>query len=142
MVVGPAILHYTPQHLHNTTIYMASSLSTAHTMDQVRTDIDMYLAIIAIASAALFSVILVYFPSKPPRPPTTSSTVQRTEFLHGIRALLVNRDVLLATFAFSVTAVSVFPLLSQQLSRECREGMQRSWSTSCVRSATRTSRLG
>ena len=127
MVVGPAIVHYTPHHRDNTSESTATSLTISQTMEQVRTDIDVYMAIMAIASAALFSVILVYFPSKPPRPPTLSSTVQRTQFLPGLRALLATRDVLLATFAFSVTAVSVLPILSHWLSRECREGTRLSW---------------
>lgn len=39
-------------------------------------------------SAALFLMILIYFPAKPPTPPCTSAGIQRENFLHGLKHLL------------------------------------------------------
>ena len=51
----------------------------------------------------MFVLFLVYFPNKPPHPPTPSSAIERVHFLPGLRELFANKNVLLTTFAYSIS---------------------------------------
>ncbi|XP_070174138.1 solute carrier family 49 member 4 homolog [Littorina saxatilis] len=50
----------------------------------------------------LLLLILVYFPAKPPRPPSRTASLPRTEFGKGVRALLKNRRFWIIAVAYSV----------------------------------------
>jgi len=65
-----------------------------------RVDVLMYLEFGLIA--ACFLAIVVHFPSKPKRPPSVSSSVERMDFLPGLKRICVNRNALLSTVAFSL----------------------------------------
>ena len=96
MFLGPALIHYKP----------ANGTNTTQSRDEVQANIDIYMDILAGVALLLFGLFVLYFPSKPPCPPALSSATERTEFVTGIRAMLSNKDVLLACFAYSVPGVS------------------------------------
>jgi len=107
MFLGPALIHYKPANGTNTTqhhTYLAVSnfSNTTQTPDEVQANIDIYMDILAGVAFLLFGLFVLYFPSKPPCPPALSSATQRTEFVAGIKAMLSNKNVLLACFAYSV----------------------------------------
>lgn len=107
MFLGPALIHYKPANGTNTTQYHThlaiSNFSNAtQTQDEVKANIDIYMDILAGVALLLFGLFVLYFPSKPPCPPALSSATERTEFVAGIKAMLSNKDVLLACFAYSV----------------------------------------
>jgi len=107
MFLGPALIHYKPANGTNTTqhhTYLAVSnfSNTTQSRDEVQANIDIYMDILAGVALLLFGLFVLYFPSKPPNPPALSSATQRTEFVAGIEAMLSNKDVLLACFAYSV----------------------------------------
>jgi len=89
MLLGPRLVH-TPANNHTA-------------VEHVRHEIDLYMYSHAGVAVTLFVLFLLYFPSKPPNPPAPSSAIQRTQFLPGIKALLGNRNVLLACFAYSIS---------------------------------------
>jgi len=131
MLLGPALLHYTPANTTTTTttpttttstttngpalllftpanattafhLVTANSSNSTALQEEVKGSIDTYMEILAAASVLLFLLFLLYFPSKPDHPPAPSSAIERTEFVAGIKALLTNRDVLLACLAYSI----------------------------------------
>ena len=91
MLLGPRLVH-TPAN-NNTAV------------EHVRHEIDLYMYSHAGVAVALFVLFCVYFPSKPPHPPAPSSAIQRSHFLPGMKALIGNKNVLLASFAYSISQV-------------------------------------
>ena len=115
MFLGPALVHYTPENNTNITQHFTyldfSNLSNStQSEDEVRANIDIYMDILAGVSLLIFGLFVLYFPSKPPNPTALSSATERTEFKTGIKAMLSNKNVLLACFAYSVPGVSKSPL--------------------------------
>ena len=115
MLFGPALIHYKPDNGTNITQHFTavdfigpSSANSTQTEAEVSDNIDIYLEILAGVSCLLFLLFLLYFPSKPPHPPAPSSAIARTAFLPGIKAMLTNKDVLLACFGYSISFVSLF----------------------------------
>jgi len=107
MFLGPALIHYQPANGTNTTQYhthlaLSNFSNATQTLDEVKANIDIYMDILAGVALLLFGLFVLYFPSKPPCPPALSSATERTEFVAGIKAMLSNKDVLLACFAYSV----------------------------------------
>ena len=122
MLLGPRLVH-TPANNHTA-------------VEHVRHEIDLYMYSHAGVAVTLFVLFCVYFPSKPPHPPAPSSAIQRTQFLPGIKALLGNRNVLLACFAYSISQVKNTVYTSQVLFRDlfsttftciCMQGVMGSW---------------
>ena len=110
MFLGPALIHYKPANGTNTTQYhthlaLSNFSNATQTQDEVKANIDIYMDILAGVALLLFGLFVLYFPSKPPCPPALSSATERTEFVAGIKAMLSNKDVLLACFAYSVPGV-------------------------------------
>ena len=58
------------------------SLTTLE-VSTMRQNVNDYLVMLTGPAAAIFLCSLVYFPSKPPLPPSKSSTHQRLDFLAG-----------------------------------------------------------
>ena len=48
-------------------------------------------------------VVLIYFPSKPPTPPSASASVKRTNFSEGLKAIIKDRNILLCTFGYAMS---------------------------------------
>ena len=94
MLVGPALVQYN-----------SNNTNTNGYKEEVRHDIDTYMQIHAEIAVFLFVLFCIYFPSKPPHPPALSSATERTEFIAGIKALLKNRNVLLACLAYTASMV-------------------------------------
>ena len=47
--------------------------------------------------------VLIYFPSKPPTPPSASASVKRTNFSEGLKAIMKDRNILLCTFGYAMS---------------------------------------
>lgn len=56
----------------------------------------------ALMSVALLLALLLYFPSKPPSPPSVSSTSERIEFLPGFASLIRNRRFLITAATYGI----------------------------------------
>lgn len=72
------------------------------TKNQIRSDIKRLLFIYAVVGVTVLIAILVYFPSKPPVPPSVTSAVERLNFKATFKKIIRNRDVLLVTVAYSI----------------------------------------
>ncbi len=73
----------------------------APTKPQVRRELRWFMLTLAAPAAAAFAAMVLYFPSKPPTPPSASGAVPRTDFSSGLRCLLRNRDYWLAAFSYA-----------------------------------------
>jgi len=52
--------------------------------------------------AACFVFIVCHFPSKPPSPPSLTSSMQRLNFVSGVKSICMNKKALLMTLSFSL----------------------------------------
>ncbi|XP_063586186.1 solute carrier family 49 member 4 homolog isoform X2 [Penaeus indicus] len=73
------------------------------TAEEIRSDIKLLLYIDAAIGVALLAAILVYFPTKPPLPPSVTSSVKRYDFKTSLKEVFRNRDLLLVTISFGIT---------------------------------------
>ena len=55
------------------------------------------------ASAVILLVIIVYFPKKPPLPPSLTATIERLDFKDGFKRLVSNKQFLLLLFISGIT---------------------------------------
>jgi len=72
-------------------------------VDQVRSDIERLLYVYA-GLALLHSVLIyVYFPSKPPTPPSITADEARVSFFQGFKDLMRNKNFWLVMLVYSIT---------------------------------------
>ncbi|GFO47080.1 disrupted in renal carcinoma protein 2 homolog [Plakobranchus ocellatus] len=64
--------------------------------------IMLYFYCTAAFSALMLLLVLIYFPEKPPLPPSISAGCQRLEYHQGLKNLLKNKEFLLILFIFSI----------------------------------------
>ena len=77
--------------------------NTAVNVQTVKNEIQLYMGIEAGIGLVLFFMYLVYFPMKPPSPPSASASIERTNFKDGLKVLIKDKNVLLCTFAYSLS---------------------------------------
>jgi len=70
--------------------------------DQLKNDINTYLLVLCAPALVLFLCSLAYFPSRPPKPPSRSSSEARLDFLLGCKQLLSNPASWLLAVVWSV----------------------------------------
>ncbi|KAK7073107.1 Solute carrier 49 member 4 [Halocaridina rubra] len=73
------------------------------TPSEIRSDIKVLMYIGAGIAVALLVTVYLYYPSKPPTPPSVSSSMERLEFRDSIKKLLRNRDVILLTLSYGIS---------------------------------------
>ncbi len=71
-------------------------------VEDTRDDIHNYMIWTAVISAVIFIVLVIYFPDKPPKPPSKSSSVERTDFLKGWSTVLKSRPIWMVCLAYAV----------------------------------------
>ncbi|XP_046573380.1 solute carrier family 49 member 4-like [Haliotis rubra] len=54
------------------------------------------------ACVLLLLLVVVYFPAKPPSPPSLTASMERTNYLHGIKGLFKHKRFLVILVAYSV----------------------------------------
>ena len=64
--------------------------------------IDHYMILDAAIAVLLFFLFLLYFPTKPPLPPTVTSSINRMEFWAGTKQIFMNKSALLLCFSYSM----------------------------------------
>ncbi|KAK8406466.1 hypothetical protein O3P69_007252 [Scylla paramamosain] len=72
------------------------------TKDDIQQDVMHLLYAGAIMSAVLLLAFLVYYPSKPPKPPSLSSTTERVEFIPGLASVIRNKKLLLMVAIYGI----------------------------------------
>jgi len=55
-------------------------------------------------SAALFLLIVIYFPAKPPRPPSITASIDRIDFIDGVKTIFTHRQLWLLGLAYGVSS--------------------------------------
>lgn len=77
--------------------------TTPEQMKFLLTRINDYLFVEAVLVGVLFFAVLIYFPAKPPSPPSLSSAAGRLDFVSGAKTLLTNRSFWLLLLIFSLS---------------------------------------
>lgn len=103
--LGPYMV---PDRTSNSTSTL-SNISLVNTTDderisQERHDIMIYMYVEAAWAAFILLLILIYFPAKPPKPPTLSASVERMDFKAGAKCLVRNVRfwIICATYGISL----------------------------------------
>ncbi|KAK3589570.1 hypothetical protein CHS0354_043025 [Potamilus streckersoni] len=77
-----------PSYFSRESSYLSDDLTG--TQDGTRNDIMLYMYIAFGVSVFVFLLILIYFPNKPPLPPSMSASVERLDFSSGFKCLVRN----------------------------------------------------
>ena len=84
----------------NTTATLSLTRNDSH--HQVREDLMQYMYFSCGASGVVFILILLYFPPAPPSPPSISATVQRLNYMNGMKVIASKLNFWLLVLAFSI----------------------------------------
>ena len=104
-IIGPYVVpDVTSYHFgHKVDINVLRNETTPERMEYLREQISRFLCIEAGIMVFLLVCLYIYFPDKPPKPPSASSTTCRLEFLQGVKKLLTNKQFLLLVATFSLS---------------------------------------
>lgn len=109
-IVGPNLVpdvdYGNLTHYHAGESIDINKLRNATTPEQMKfllKRINDYLFIEAVLVGLLFFAVLIYFPAKPPSPPSLSSAAGRLDFVAGAKTLLKNQTFWLLLFIFSLS---------------------------------------
>lgn len=86
--------------------------------EEIRDQIMELLYIGAGAAGVLLMAVLIYFPSRPPVPPSTTSSINRLDMKSGVKSLCRNKDFLLILVAYGVSVgppIAWIPVLNYSL---------------------------
>ena len=110
-LVGPMLV---PTKINGT-----NSTGIDHGVKEIRRHI-MYLNYSAFGwSTLLFLVILIYFPSKPPSPPSVTASIDRLDFKNGLKLMMKNKKLWILSFCIAIPSgfgSSVGSILDMDLS--------------------------
>lgn len=109
-IVGPNLVpdvdYGNLTHYHAGESIDINKLRNATTPEQMKfllKRINDYLFIEAVLVGLLFFAVLIYFPAKPPSPPSLSSAAGRLDFVAGAKTLMKNQTFWLLLFVFSLS---------------------------------------
>ncbi|XP_061579143.1 solute carrier family 49 member 4 [Cololabis saira] len=97
-VVGPLVVPAPNDSQPATTMAAAASVFSSSIQDRIQ--LVMYAELAAIA--VLFTAVLLYFPSRPPMPPSVAAASQRLSYRSSICRLLSNLRFLMIALAYAV----------------------------------------
>ncbi|XP_068207131.1 solute carrier family 49 member 4 homolog [Palaemon carinicauda] len=86
--------------------------------EEIRGQIMTLLYIGAGATGVLLAAILIYFPSRPPLPPSITSSITRLDMKSGVISLCKNKDFLLISLAYGISVgppIAWIPVLNYSL---------------------------
>lgn len=96
-VVGPLVVPF-PNNTQHTMLWMAGTGSVTTIKDRIQLVLYAEMGAIAI----LFAAVLLYFPSRPPLPPSVAAASQRLSYRSSICRLLSNIRFLMIALAYAV----------------------------------------
>ncbi|XP_064643405.1 uncharacterized protein LOC135497578 [Lineus longissimus] len=79
-------------------------LKNASNFLDVKKDIEKLMYIEGAVTVVLFLMVLLYFPDRPPKPPTVSAASQKTDYVKGIKQIVRNWQVWLLGLCYSLSA--------------------------------------
>jgi len=91
-----------PAHLNSTCITKTGGNISGTEEKEMRTNMEHYLLALTAPAAVLFSLAIIYFPSKPPQPPSKSSTEERLSFLSGIMEMIRSPSAWMIAIIWSI----------------------------------------
>ncbi|CAN9498487.1 unnamed protein product [Ophioblennius macclurei] len=99
-VVGPLVVP-APNDTQAVTTTLAAAAATVSD-DAIRDRIQLIMYAELVAIAVLFAAVLLYFPSRPPMPPSVAAASQRLSYRSSICRLLSNLRFLMIALAYAV----------------------------------------
>lgn len=87
-------------------ILLSNTSPSGNNTDQVERErhaIRLYMFYEAGFCVAVLALLLIYFPSKPPRPPCTSAAIRRDDFLRGLKHLLTRSQFWIVSLVYGVS---------------------------------------
>lgn len=69
---------------------------------RLESDIRHFLYVQASVGVLFFVLVVVYFPDKPPKPPSSSASIKRTDYIDGLSQLVRNGAVWLIVLACAI----------------------------------------
>lgn len=98
---------YTASQMQQVNVTMATTLNSTHVYDEsevawIRHRIMLILYAECGWCFLLLVLVVVYFPSKPPKPPSTSACTQRLEIISGFKKLMRNKKFIQLCVAYGV----------------------------------------
>ena len=100
--LGCAVPYLVGPMLVPTKINSTNGTGIVHGVEDVRRDI-MFLMYIAFGwSALLFLMILIYFPSKPPTPPSISASLERLDYKNGLLHIMKNKKLWILSLCYAI----------------------------------------
>ena len=103
-IVGPLLVPDVGNHGRKSIDYISIRNNMSHNQLNVLKEKIMFLMYIELGAATLiFLVIIVYFPKKPPLPPSVTAAVDRLDFKYGFKQLMLNKQFLLLLFISGIT---------------------------------------
>ncbi|KAK7092415.1 hypothetical protein V1264_008160 [Littorina saxatilis] len=89
---------------HNSSMILGSKAENAtERIHEEKNGIALYMYIGGGWSAAIFLVLLLYFPSKPPLPPCPSAAIPRENFVQGLKHLLTRGQFWLIAIVYGIS---------------------------------------
>ena len=91
------------QHGHKIDINKLRNETSPARMTYLRWKIEEYLYIEAGIAVFLFLCVAVYFPAKPPRPPSVTAVTRRLDYVTGLKQLTRNKNLLIILLFYSIS---------------------------------------
>nr|XP_039268221.1 solute carrier family 49 member 4 homolog [Styela clava] len=105
-IIGPLMVQQ-PNHTGNASdlhgVYLASGCNSTSEEHAIRKEIMNLMYLEFGLSLLTFVCMLIFFPNKPPMPPSASASVGRMDFLEGVKALRYHRTFLVVALTFALT---------------------------------------
>ncbi|XP_001639708.2 solute carrier family 49 member 4 homolog [Nematostella vectensis] len=88
---------------HKIDIDKLRNLTSPAQLKLMESKINEYILVECVLTGVLFFLVWIYFPEKPPTPPSISSSKPRLDFIPGAKTLMTNKHFLLLLAIFSIS---------------------------------------
>ena len=100
-LIGPLVVRDPPNNI--TSGNVTHLMNVTENQEGIKSDVLNLMYIHASMCGIIFVLLLIYFPSKPPLPPSPTSVAPREKFLDGLKLIFQNRNAMLVILAFSLS---------------------------------------
>ena len=91
------------KHSHDEVSKIINETNGAFNKEAVQSDIEILMYVYAGVSTVISLLIILYFPSQPPSPPSNSASEDRMGFMAGIKSLLFSKNAWLIMMTYSMS---------------------------------------
>ena len=105
-LIGPALVqapHIVQNQTDGTNDTNVNSKLNETIINEIKFEIREYMLMDVFVVFIFLLMALIYFPSKPPTPPSASASVERTKVSKGLKKLIKNKDFCLCALAYGLS---------------------------------------